>query len=407
MGSDRLDKKTPDPVLLTMKYAGLDLAAKPTNISGLAILESTKDKPKITSLTNVYSDEQIIKTLKDVDYLAIGAPIINGSIPKGYREFENQLIGLGLRLMSPSLLNVLVNRAQKIISKLPQSIKVIEVHPRSSALMLGLNSNRPVFNQPRLKKLINNNNFGVANKHQFDALIAACTGSLHHKNRVRVIGENGSSISIPPSRNIKLAVFDMDGTLTKPTSSWEHIHRQLGTWENGGQKYLKKFLAGQISYEEFARYDTAEWKGLSFEKIKNIAQKVPYVSGAEQVMDHLRVAKIPVVVISGGLSVIADKIASDFGVKRIFVNDLIVEDGIVTGDIDIRVTFNGKLAIYKKLLKEYKLKPYQVMAVGDTFGDVPLFQNCGLAVAINPIKPEVSDYADYTFTDLSAIKELL
>ncbi len=204
-----------------------------------------------------------------------------------------------------------------------------------------------------------------------------------------------------------LAVFDMDGTLVKPVSSWQHIHEQLGTWESAGRLYLQKFLKGEISYDEFARLDTAQWKDQSFSSIEKIAQKVPYMPGAAKLMDFLDSNNIPKVIISGGLSVIANKIALDFGVKRIFANDLIVKDGVLTGDIHINIDFNGKLPIYKKVLKEFEVEPHQVMAVGDTNGDVPLFKNCGLAVAINPIGEGVSDFADYTVKSLAEIIPLL
>lgn len=199
----------------------------------------------------------------------------------------------------------------------------------------------------------------------------------------------------------------MDGTLTKPTSSWEHIHRKLGTWENGGLTYLKQFLAGEITYDEFARLDTSEWKGLPLSKINKIASQVEYMPGIEKLMRFLSENKIKTAIISGGLSVIANKIATDFGIKRIFINHLGVRSGILTGNVAINVTFNGKLPIYKKLMKELKLKPYQVMTVGDTNGDVPLFKNSGLTVAINPLHEDVSKVADFEVKSLDEIVRLL
>lgn len=389
-----------------MFYAGLDLAAKPTNPSGLAILKGSKQKPKLTKLSNAFTDEQIIEAVKGVNYLAIDAPLIKGK-PNGMRLAEKHLISLGLRVFTPSFLQNLSLRAQKLINKLPKNIKIIEVHPRSSALMLGLNVQRPVFNQPQLKKLLDANNIACANKHQFDGLVSAYTAYLYQNNRTRLAGENGSFIALPYNHKIKLAVFDMDGTLTKPTSSWEHIHRKLGTWESNGQTYLKQFLADQITYDEFAQLDTATWKGISLEKIQSIASKVQYTPGIEKIMQYLRENRIRTIIISGGLSIIADKIASDFGIKKIFANHLGVRNGILTGTVKVNVTFNGKLAVYKKILKEMKLKPYQVMTVGDTNGDVPLFKNSGLAIAINPLHDGVSEIADFEVKSLAEIIELI
>ena len=151
------------------------------------------------------------------------------------------------------------------------------------------------------------------------------------------------------ARSIKLAVFDLDGTITKPTSSWEHIHRQLGTWETGGELYLKQFLAGEISYDDFARLDSSHWKGITLSKIQSIAKKVEYNPGVKEIMDYLRANKIQVAIISGGLSVISDKVVQDFNIKDVYINNLIVDDGLLTGEVKINVNYNGKLAIYKKL----------------------------------------------------------
>lgn len=206
---------------------------------------------------------------------------------------------------------------------------------------------------------------------------------------------------------IKLAVLDMDGTLTKPISSWEHIHRELGTWEGAGEMYLKQFLAGTISYQEFARLDTASWRGVPLNKIRTIASKIPYISGIHQFMKYLSKRDIVSVIISGGLSVIAEKIVSDFDIKEFFANDLIVESGLLTGEVTINVSFHGKLDVLNKLLLNYNIKNEEVMTVGDTFGDVPLFENSGLAIVINPINPQVSNYAHYTINSLDQIIPIL
>jgi len=390
-----------------MKFAGLDLAAKPTNSSGLAVLDDSNKKLKLTKLTNAFTDEKIIDAVKDADYLAIDAPLLKGASPNGLRLADRHLISLGLRVMPPSFLYDLLKRADKIVGHLPKKTKVIEVHPRSSALMLGLNPKRPAFNQPALRNIIDTNNKACANQHQFDGLMSAYTAYLHHKKLARLAGENGAYIALPVSHRIKLAVFDMDGTLTRPTSSWEHIHKELGTWESAGLVYLNKFIAGKITYEEFAKMDTSEWKGIPFERIQTISSKVKYMPGIHELMSFLSDKKIKTALISGGLSVIADKVAADFGIKRTFVNSLGVKDGMLTGEVGINVSYNGKLPIYKKLLRDLKLKPYQVMTVGDTKGDLPLFQNSGLAVAINPMHEEIIEVADFKVKSLAEIVGIL
>jgi phosphoserine phosphatase len=42
--------------------------------------------------------------------------------------------------------------------------------------------------------------------------------------------------------HLKLALFDLDGTLAKPRSSSECVHRCRGTWEGHADQFLKRFL---------------------------------------------------------------------------------------------------------------------------------------------------------------------
>jgi len=208
-------------------------------------------------------------------------------------------------------------------------------------------------------------------------------------------------------RDIKLAVFDLDGTLTKPISSWEHLHRHLGTWEANGKDNLVKFLAKEITYDEFAYLDAINWKGTPVTKIKEIAAKIEYINGAELLIRKLKEKGIEIALISGGLSVIAEKVARDFEIKYWWANELVEKNGVLTGEVKVHVSFNGKLIILQKLLKALKIKPDQVISFGDTDGDLCLFQNSGISIAINPISEDVAQAADYvveSFKQVLALK---
>ena len=72
-----------------------------------------------------------------------------------------------------------------------------------------------------------------------------------------------------------MALFDLDGTLTKEKSAWEFIHRHLGVWEGYAEKFQEAFLKGEISYKRFCQLDAAIWKGMKVAELERILRKIP------------------------------------------------------------------------------------------------------------------------------------
>jgi phosphoserine phosphatase len=88
------------------------------------------------------------------------------------------------------------------------------------------------------------------------------------------------------NRNFKLAIFDLDGTLTRERSIWEYIHIRLGKWYGFAEEYQKQFLAGKISYEEFCERDAQVWKGMRVEELLEIVKAVPFHPGADELIAY-------------------------------------------------------------------------------------------------------------------------
>ena len=59
---------------------------------------------------------------------------------------------------------------------------------------------------------------------------------------------------------IKLVVFDMDGTLLEPRSSWAIIHDHFGT---DNSEMLQQYIDHKISDKEFVKADIELWNSKS------------------------------------------------------------------------------------------------------------------------------------------------
>ena len=184
-------------------------------------------------------------------------------------------------------------------------------------------------------------------------------------------------------RHFKLVIFDLDGTLTQERSIWEYIHKQLGKWHGFAEEYQKKFLAGEISYDRFCELDAEVWKGMNVEELSEIVKTVPFHSGVNELIGHLKRKGLKLAMVSSGLSLLSNWVHQKYGFDYSVSNDLLYEDGIFTGKVKIQVYYDKKAEWVKKILKQFKVKPEEMIAVGDSRGDLDMLQMAGLSVAFN------------------------
>jgi phosphoserine phosphatase len=181
----------------------------------------------------------------------------------------------------------------------------------------------------------------------------------------------------------KLAIFDLDGTLTHERSIWEYIHRQLGKWDGFADEYQKRFLSGEISYDEFCELDARIWRGMRLEKLLEIVKTVSFHAGVGNLIQYLKGKGLKLAMVSSGLSVLSSWVHQKFGFDYSVSNDLLDEDGILTGGVRIHVYNDQKAEWVKKIQQEFGIRPEESMAIGDSKGDMEMFRVVGFSVAFN------------------------
>jgi phosphoserine phosphatase len=191
----------------------------------------------------------------------------------------------------------------------------------------------------------------------------------------------------------KLAIFDLDGTLTKERSIWEYIHKQLGKWYGFAEEYQKKFLAGEISYDRFCELDAEAWKGMRAEALSEIVRKVPFHPGVDELIGHLKQKGLKLAVVSSGLSLLSSWVHQRYGFDYSVSNDLLHENGVLTGKVRIQVYFDKKAEWAEKILRQFGVKPEETIAIGDSRGDLELFQMAGFSVAFSSSCRELDQMA--------------
>jgi len=190
---------------------------------------------------------------------------------------------------------------------------------------------------------------------------------------------------MPKEKNhsFKLVVFDLDGTLTRERSIWEYIHVRLGKWYGFAEEYQKQFLANKISYEEFCERDAQVWRGMKVGELLEMVKTVPFHPGADELITYLREKGLKLAVVSSGLSILSNWVHQKYGFDYSISNDLLHENGVLTGKVKIRVYYDKKAEWVERILERFGMRPEQVIAIGDSAGDVDMFQMAGFSVAFN------------------------
>ena len=205
---------------------------------------------------------------------------------------------------------------------------------------------------------------------------------------------------------IRLVVFDLDGTLTTVDSLWRYLHEALGTWEHG-RVAAQRYRNGEISYRQWAETDASFWAGAPLPKVRRIIRHIPYREGAVEVFRDLKEKGVKIVILSAGLSILAEKAASDLGADLAIANELRTNDGRLTGEIDVKVSVDNKEEIVRQIASTLKVPLREVALVGDRGFDLAN-QEC-LKIAFVPKDEIARREADFVIEDgdLRAILQYL
>ena len=208
---------------------------------------------------------------------------------------------------------------------------------------------------------------------------------------------------------IKLVVFDMDGTIIEPRSSWAMIHDYFGT---DNTEMLQMYIDHKISDKEFVKADIKLWNSKSDvpvneEYINSILDEAKPRKGAEELITSLHEAKIKTIILSGGIQYLADKWAKEWNMDDALANDLIDDKN---GDLTAIIKSSGhnKGPVMEKMIEKYNFNKNEIAAVGDTVVDIPTFERAGLSIAVNTEDERVINKANYHLKgDLTELKSLI
>jgi len=201
--------------------------------------------------------------------------------------------------------------------------------------------------------------------------------------------------------------FDVDGTLVKEKSSWLTVHRYFGTL-NDAYKNLILYNNHQIDYPTFMRKDIELWgKSIDEKKIHQILDEFTLHSKARYVVQKLKSRGFTILLISAGIDILVEKVASDLKINHYVSNGLATDEkGYLTGEGVFRVDLWRKDKALKNILECINLEPKDCIAVGDSKYDAEFLKQSGVGVALGN-NVELKKYAKYSISDLPEILSII
>ena len=201
-----------------------------------------------------------------------------------------------------------------------------------------------------------------------------------------------------------LAIFDVEGVIYDaeylPLLA-EKVNKENQIWE-----ITKKGIEGKIDWVEGLKERVHLLSGIDYDTCVQVADSLPIMTGAKEACIALKDAGWKIMAVSGGFTIITDRLKKELGLDFVYSNELVFKDGNLD-DVIVNVDADkARSAIIK--ISEWNEKKENITVVVDGANDVKLFDIAGFGIAFRA-QDIVKDLATVTLDekDLSKIVGLI
>lgn len=192
-------------------------------------------------------------------------------------------------------------------------------------------------------------------------------------------------------RNKRLIVLDADMTFLQC-----EVIDELGKLAGVGEEMAAithQAMNGEIDFQSALLKRVKLLKGLPVESLHKLSNSLPLTPGAESLVNILRHLGYKIALVSGGFQFFIDKIRDSYGLDFGIANQLKIENGKVSGELEGPIIdAEAKEKTLVSLAEKGGFSLRQVVAVGDGANDIKMLARAGLGIAFNA-KPIVQAQA--------------
>ncbi len=200
-------------------------------------------------------------------------------------------------------------------------------------------------------------------------------------------------VVVQPSagRRKLLLVADMESTVIE-NEMLDELADFLGRRDEVSE-ITRQAMNGELDFAAALAARVALLEGMPAERLDEAASRIRITPGAPALVATMRANGAYAALVSGGFSVFTRRVREALGFDCDVANELIVENGRLTGQVRQPIlTREAKLAALKRLAAEHGLPLAASLAVGDGANDLPMIEAAGLGVAFRA-KPVVAERA--------------
>lgn len=180
-----------------------------------------------------------------------------------------------------------------------------------------------------------------------------------------------------------LVIFDVEGVLLN--AEYLPVLAKLIGPEKEKEIWdiTNKGIRGEIDWEEGLKQRVHALQGIEYNDAYEIAQNLEIMPGAKQLCSFLKKSGWKMVAVSGGFTIITDRLVKELELDKIYSNKLIFKDNKLEG-VDITVTSDKSLSV-KSFIDENGFTKDEVVVVVDGANDLKLFNLSSFTVGFCPV----------------------
>lgn len=184
------------------------------------------------------------------------------------------------------------------------------------------------------------------------------------------------------NNKIKLVSFDMDGTLTYGTTCLQYYLKMLGK-EEKAKELEYQYKNHEISDDQVADCYADILKGTTTKQLEEWTANIPRMKNIDKTVSILKEIGLIVGITSVGPSFASEIFQTMFGFDFTSGSDHQFIGGVHAGKMVKTLTGNDKLVILEGICKKNMVCLSEVVAVGDSRSDIPIFEKVGFRIALN------------------------